>query len=125
MSKDGLDFDIDIPEIIETYLRDNKIQKAQVAAAMNITRSGFGHKFKKPYWGNILELLQLSIIVDHDFVSYLLEPLRKRGIPIQSDDYKHRYLECKKQREALLQQIMRSNIQIDMLLEERAKYIKR
>ncbi len=124
VKKRELDLDINISEIIEKYLKDNNILKAHVASAMNITRSGFGHKFKNPHWGTTLELIQLSIIVNHDFVSYLLKPLKDRGVEIQSDDFKNKYLECNEQREALKQQIRRSNVQIDMLLEERAKYNK-
>lgn len=125
MSDDGLDYDLNLSEIIEDYLKKNHIQKARIASAMNITRSGFGHKFKKPYWGTTEDLIKLSIIVNHDFVSYLLDPLRKKGIKIQSDNYESRYSECNEQKEALKKQIRRSNVQIDMLLEERAKYEKK
>lgn len=117
-----MEYNFNLSKIIEDYLKENHIQKSTVASAMNITRSGFGHKFKKNYWGTTDDIIRLSIVVNYDFVSYLLEPLRQVGVIIQSDDYKNRYKDCDRQKQVLIQQIQRSNIQIDMLLEERERY---
>lgn len=71
--------------LIKTWFQLNpEIHMIDVANMLGLTKMAFYHKTKSPHYGTTLDILQLSLVTKHDFITPILNIYKNTGNPVTS-----------------------------------------
>jgi hypothetical protein len=71
--------------LIRTWFQLNpEIYMIDIANLLGLTKMAFYHKLNSPHYGTTLDILQLSLVTKHDFITPILSIYKNNGNPVQS-----------------------------------------
>ena len=112
-------FGLHFGQIIKTYIDSNpSITQTKVAGLMELSKTGLRSKFESSTFGTIYDLIKLSIVLEHDFVSMARTPLKSKGIAIETEFEEQQYLELKERVASLEKDLVDRKREIDLLYEK-------
>jgi len=77
-------YGINLSEIIDSWFKANPHRtKTEVAGELFVTKMGFNHRLRNPYFGNAFDLLELSLATKHDFFQPFINVMKNNGLAVQ------------------------------------------
>ena len=74
-------FNLHVGKMVKEYIeRETNFTKTKVAERMGLTRTCFSSRLSCPHYGNIHDLMKISIFLKKDFVSPALDIIRNDGV---------------------------------------------
>jgi len=74
-------FGLHIGQMIKEYIEQNtNYTKTHVAAKLGLTRTCFSSRLSSNFYGNVHDLMKVSIFLEHDFVSPAVPIIRANGV---------------------------------------------
>lgn len=113
-----MEYGLHLGEIIHQVI-DQKpgLMYKDVSEKLGMSTSGFHSKLKSPAYGNIYDLIKISVAVDHDFISYAITPVRNRGVEIEKIYEASEVESIKKENEDIKRELSRKTKSLDGLHE--------
>lgn len=68
---------------VKKVLKLKEMSYMDLANLINLSKNAAINKLNKPYYGNVYELIDVSIALQHDFISELLPIIKKQGVDIE------------------------------------------
>ncbi len=77
-------YGLHLGELISNWFRINKhVTKVYIAEQLGISKVGFNNRLNLPYYGNAVELLEISLLLKEDFITPLLNVYKNRGHKVE------------------------------------------
>jgi len=74
-------FNLHLGRIVKEYIeKETSFTKTKIAEKMGLTRTCFSSRLSCPHYGNIHDLIKISIFLKKDFISPALDIVRNEGI---------------------------------------------
>ncbi len=75
-------FGLHIGKMIKEHIENNtSYTKTYVAEQLELTRTCFASRLNSPFYGNVFDLMKVSIFLEEDFISPALAVVRSGGVP--------------------------------------------
>ncbi|MCC7026702.1 MAG: hypothetical protein IT265_07080 [Saprospiraceae bacterium] len=112
------DYGLDIGAQIRTWFQLNpNVTITSVAEDLHISKVGFYHRMNNPYYSNAVDLLELSLLLKHDFISPVLQIYRNKGRKVEETYTAFDVLAIKDELEKTKEALLRSQREVDGLYE--------
>ena len=74
-------FNLHLGRMVKEYIeKETSYTKTKIAEKMGLTRTCFSSRLSCPHYGNIHDLIKISIFLKKDFISPALDTVRNDGI---------------------------------------------
>ena len=74
-------FNLHLGRMVKEYIeKETSFTKTKIAEKMGLTRTCFSSRLSCPHYGNIHDLIKISIFLKKDFISPALDIVRNEGI---------------------------------------------
>lgn len=111
-------FGLNYSEIIDSFFRLNpNVRKFDISQKLFISKMGFNHRLKQSYYGNIFDLIELSLATGHNFLEPAVNVLKNNGVAVQKIYTEQEVGELAKENADLKRQLHRAARDNDLLHE--------
>ncbi|MBK9718204.1 MAG: hypothetical protein IPO85_11960 [Saprospiraceae bacterium] len=112
------DYGLNIGESIKKWFQLNpETTIVSVAKKLKISKVGFYHRINLPYYGNTVDLIEISLLLKHDFISPLLNIYKNKGNNVEISYTESEVLSLKNELEKTKDLLVRSQREADRLHE--------
>lgn len=109
-------YGINLSETIDAWFRANPHRtKTEVAKELFVTKMGFNHRLRTPYFGNAFDLLELCLVTKFNFFQPFINVLKNNGLAVREVYTDQQLNQIKAQNESLEIAVKRLERESDML----------